>query len=147
MAESTIRLSRQRATLAAVAAGGALGAACRYGLGLAFPASPGGFPWTTFWVNTSGCLLIGVLMVLVTDLWAARRLMRPFLGVGVLGGFTTFSTYAVDIQRLVEADAPGTALLYLAGTLAAALCATWLGLAATTWTLRRGGRHEQTGRA
>lgn len=94
--------------LSVVSAGGALGASVRYGLDQAFPTGPGGFPWAIFWVNVSGCLLIGVLMVLVVDVWAGRPLIRPFLGVGVLGGFTTFSTYAVDFQRLVDAGAPAS---------------------------------------
>ncbi|MGN9908914.1 fluoride efflux transporter CrcB [Phytohabitans sp. LJ34] len=125
------------AVLSVISAGGALGASARYGLDRAFPAAPDGFPWAIFWVNVSGCLLIGVLMVLVVDVWTGRPLVRPFLGVGVLGGFTTFSTYAVDIQRLVDTGAAGTGLLYLAGTLLAALAATWVGLGVTRWTVVR----------
>lgn len=130
--------------LAAISAGGVLGALARYGLTVAFPAAPGRFPWATFGVNVSGCLLIGVLMVLVTDVWTGRRHLRPFLGVGVLGGYTTFSTYIVDLQRLVGAGAAATALAYLAGTLVAALVAVWLGSAATRAVLRR--RHHPRGR-
>lgn len=114
--------------LIAIAVGGALGACARYGIGLAFPSGPTGFPWATFWVNVSGCFLIGILMVFVTDLWTRQRLVRPFLGVGVLGGFTTFSTYVVDIQRLVNNGASGIALLYLGGTLFAAVLATTTGI-------------------
>jgi CrcB protein len=73
---------------------------------------------------------MGVLMVLVTDVWAAHRLLRPFLGTGVLGGYTTFSTYAVDIRGLADAGRPGPALAYLAATLCAALAAVWLASAA-----------------
>lgn len=68
------------AVLAAISAGGALGAAARYGLSVAWPHRPGTFPWATFVTNVSGCLLIGVLMVLVTQVWAAHRLLRPFSG-------------------------------------------------------------------
>ena len=68
-----------------------------------------------------GSLLIGILMVLVVEVWEAHPLVRPFLGVGIFGGFTTFSTYVVDVQRLVDAGAAGTALAYLAATLAADL--------------------------
>ncbi|WP_141575999.1 fluoride efflux transporter CrcB [Actinomadura sp. WMMA1423] len=117
--------------LAAIAAGGALGSLARYGLGSAFPHEAGEFPWAVFWVNVSGCLLIGVLMVLVTETWQAHRLVRPFLGVGVLGGFTTFSTYVVDVQEMVGHGAPLTGLAYLAGTLAAALAAVWAGVRLT----------------
>ncbi|WP_329091038.1 fluoride efflux transporter CrcB [Actinomadura citrea] len=123
--------------LAAIAAGGALGALARYGLGSAFPYRAGEFPWAVFWVNVSGCLLIGVLMVLVTETWRAHRLVRPFLGVGVLGGFTTFSTYVVDVQELVDHGAPLVAPAYLAGTLAAALTAVYAGVRVTRLTTRR----------
>jgi CrcB protein len=117
--------------LAVVAVGGGLGAVARYGAGQLWPTPPGGFPWGTFAVNVLGCLLIGVLMVLITEVWSAHRLARPFLGVGVLGGFTTFSTYAVDIRTLLQPGTVGTALLYLAGTLVGALLAVVAGVWAT----------------
>lgn len=120
-----------------VAAGGVLGALARYGLGVAFPRPPTGFPWATFGINVSGCALIGVLVVLVTEAFPAHPLLRPFLGTGVLGGYTTFSTYAVDTERLVAAGAPGTALAYLAGTLVAALVAAYLGVVGTRALVRR----------
>lgn len=119
-------LRGQASVVAMVALGGALGACARYGLLLRWPTQPGGFPWATFWTNIVGCAVIGVFMVVITDVWAAHRLVRPFFGTGVLGGFTTFSTYAVDIQRLVDAGRPGTGLAYLAATLCAALAAVWL---------------------
>lgn len=128
--------------LAAVSAGGVIGALARYGLGVAFPPAPAGFPWATFGVNVSGCLLIGVLMVLVTDVWPARRLLRPFLGTGLLGGYTTFSTYVVEITHLLDAGAARTALAYLAGTLLAALAATYLGMSGATLAVRRA-RHDR----
>ncbi|WP_433479375.1 fluoride efflux transporter FluC [Spirillospora sp. CA-142024] len=114
--------------LAAVAAGGVLGALARYGLSSAFPYRAGEFPWVVFLVNVSGCLAIGALMVLVTETWRVHPLVRPFLGVGVLGGFTTFSTYVVDIQDAVAAGAPLVGLSYLAGTLVAALAAVFAGV-------------------
>lgn len=116
------------AVLSVISAGGVLGAEARYGLGRLFPAAPGEFPWATFGTNVTGCLLIGVLMALIDQVWAGRRLVRPFLGVGVLGGFTTFSTYVVDVQQLMDVGASGTALAYLAGTVVSALAATYLGL-------------------
>lgn len=114
--------------LGAIAVGGGLGALARYGIASAVPASRTGFPWATFAINTTGCLLIGVLMVLVSDVWSGQRLVRPFLGVGVLGGFTTFSTYVVDIQRLVDAGAAATGLAYLLCTVLAALAAVYAGI-------------------
>ncbi|MGF1236459.1 fluoride efflux transporter CrcB [Streptomyces sp. SID8499] len=111
--------------IAAVAVGGAVGACARYGAALLWPTATGAFPWSTFWVNVIGCGVIGVFMVIITDVWAAHRLVRPFFGTGVLGGFTTFSTYAVDIQRLVDGGHARTGLLYLAATMLAALAAVW----------------------
>lgn len=120
--------------IAAVAVGGAVGAAARYGASLLWPTGAGAFPWTTLMVNAVGCALMGVLMVLVTEVRPGHRLLRPFLGTGVLGGFTTFSAYAVDVQRLTAARQPLLALTYLAGTLLAALAAVW-GAAAGTRAL------------
>jgi len=130
----TVRASTRRPSawhgqgpvVAVVALGGGIGASARYGASLVWPAQSGGFPWTTFWVNVVGCAVIGVFMVVITDVWAAHRLVRPFFGTGVLGGFTTFSTYAVDMQKLVDAGHPRTGLVYLAATLLAALTAVWL---------------------
>ncbi|WP_367325201.1 fluoride efflux transporter CrcB [Streptomyces sp. HUAS ZL42] len=127
--------------VAVVALGGGIGAAARYAASLWWPARTGGFPWTTFWVNVVGCAVIGVFLVLVTEAMSSpHRLLRPFFGTGVLGGFTTFSTYAVDIQKLFDAGRPGTALAYLAATLLAAITAVWLAVAATrrvlTWRKR-----------
>ncbi|WP_307868552.1 fluoride efflux transporter CrcB [Micromonospora sp. C95] len=134
-----LSLPRQRAELrggtagllATIAVGGMVGAVARYGLTVALPHPAHGFPWATFAVNVAGCLLIGVLMVLITEVWTAHRLVRPFLGVGVLGGFTTFSTYAVEVQQAVAAGAARVGLLYLAVTLVAALAAVRLGITVT----------------
>ena len=119
--------------LAAVAVGGAIGASARYGAALLWPTPADAFPWTTLTVNAVGCAVIGAFMVLVTEVWTAHHLVRPFFGTGVLGGFTTFSTYATDVRRLIEDGHPRTALAYLALTLALALAVVW---AAATVTRR-----------
>ncbi|WP_030292342.1 FluC/FEX family fluoride channel [Streptomyces katrae] len=132
------RAERLGPVLAAIAAGGALGSSARYGAALMWPAAPGGFPWATFWTNVIGCALIGVLMVLISEggRSAPHPLVRPFAGVGVLGGFTTFSTYAVDFSRLLEAGEAGSALAYAGLTVAAALGAVWAAAAATRLGVR-----------
>jgi CrcB protein len=84
-------------------------------------------------INVTGCLLIGVLMVLIAHRWPHQRLVRPFWGVGVLGGYTTFSTASVDVLRAT----PGVGLIYLGVTLTGALLAVWAGTAATEAILRR----------
>ncbi|OEU96428.1 hypothetical protein AN216_20580 [Streptomyces oceani] len=129
---------------ALLACGGALGAAGRYGLALLLPARAASFPWATFLTNALGCALIGVLLVLLTE--GGRRghpLLRPFLGTGVLGGFTTFSTYAVDVVGLLDEGAAGLALGYLAGTLLVALGAVWLGVTVTRRLVRRAARSRR----
>ena len=117
--------------VAAVSLGGGLGALARYGVGLLVPTVAGRFPWGTFGINVLGCLLIGMLMVVATELIRAHRLIRPFLGVGVLGGFTTFSTYSVETLRLLPNA--GLAVVYLVGTLVAAVLAVTTGV----WLVRR----------
>ncbi|MGW5785796.1 fluoride efflux transporter CrcB [Streptomyces sp. NPDC003757] len=119
--------------VAAVALGGGTGAVARYAASLWWPTAAGGFPWTTFWVNVAGCVLIGVFMVAVTEVWSVHRLVRPFFGTGVLGGFTTFSTYAVDSRSLFADGRIPTCLVYLAATPVAALTAVSL----ATWAARR----------
>jgi len=135
-APATPVLHGQAPVVAVVAVGGAIGACARYGAALLWPAQTGGFPWTTFWVNVVGCAVIGVFMVVVTEVWAVHPLVRPFFGTGVLGGFTTFSTYAVDIQKLIDHGHPGTGLAYLAATLLAALTAVTLAATATRRVLK-----------
>jgi CrcB protein len=132
--------------LGVIAAGGALGALARLGLATAWPHTPGQFPWATLITNVSGCFLIGVLMVLIGEVWSAHRLIRPFLGVGVLGGFTTFSTYTGDVLQLINAGAARTGLLYLVGTVLAALVAVSLGITLTRLAARRrrSGRDRRT---
>jgi fluoride exporter len=129
--------SGQPAVLAAIAAGGVLGAEARYGMSLLLPHSGWQWPWGTWLVNVSGCFLIGVLMVVVTWLTAPHRLVRPFLGIGVLGGYTTFSTAMVDVQQLALAGRAGAALGYLLATLAAAVLATFTGAALTRAATQR----------
>jgi CrcB protein len=120
--------------LAAISAGGVLGALARYGIATAWPHPPGGFAWSTLVVNVSGCFLIGVLMVIVTRVTPGRRLLRPLVGVGVLGGYTTFSTSVVDVHRTA---APWAALAYLGLTLIGAMSAVWAGTELTSRLVKR----------
>ncbi|WP_228991723.1 CrcB family protein [Streptomyces sp. DH8] len=130
----------QGRVLAAVAAGGALGALARYGALVLWPGA-GGFPWTVFAVNVSGCALIGVLMVLTAERGRITRpLVRPFLGVGVLGGYTTFSTYAADVWGLLVREEAAVAMTYTVATAVTALGAVWAAAVATRAVLDRGAR-------
>ncbi|QBR94538.1 fluoride efflux transporter CrcB [Nocardioides euryhalodurans] len=124
--------------MAAVALGGGLGSAARWSVSELLVAD--GFPWATFAVNVAGCLLLGVLMVVVTDVVTDRPLLRPFVGVGVLGGFTTFSTYAVETRDLLAAGEAAVASAYVLGSVAAGLVAVWAGLLLTRRALDAGAR-------
>jgi CrcB protein len=72
--------------------------------------------------------VLGLLLVLILDLWPPRRYLRPFLAVGFIGSFTTFSTWMVEVGELVSGGSPLIAVLYLSGSLTAGLAATGLGL-------------------
>ncbi len=130
-------LRGQAPVIAVVALGGALGAAARYGAAQLWPTAPGTFPWTTLTVNAVGCAVMGVFMVVITEGRQTHRLVRPFFGTGVLGGFTTFSAYAADIEHLIDVREARTALAYLALTLLTALAAVWLAATATRRVLGR----------
>jgi CrcB protein len=128
--------ARRRDILLVVALGGALGSLGRWSVARALPHHAGSVPWSTVTANVTGCFALGVLMVLVVEHWPGRRLLRPFLGTGVLGGYTTFSTYAVDTRSLLGAGRPAVAVAYLFGTLALGLLAVVAGLRSTERVLR-----------
>lgn len=116
-------------SLLLVALGGALGACVRYGAGLvaiAFGAS--GFPWATLFVNLVGGLAMGLLAGWLGQGGAALRLL---LGVGVLGGFTTFSAFSLDTVRLVEGGQIASAFAYVLVSVVFSIGACWLGLMIT----------------
>lgn len=108
--------SVDRAALGAVAVGGVLGSLGRWALGLALPHAAGSFPWATLVVNVSGAFAMGVLVAFLVARPGTHRLARPFVGVGVLGGWTTFSALAVDVLELTAADRVQGALGYVAAT-------------------------------
>jgi CrcB protein len=115
--------------LLTIGAGGALGSLARFGLSEAVPHPRGGFPVATLATNVLGCLLIGVLMGVLTTMAAPHRLLRPFLGIGVLGGFTTFSTYVADTLDQFGTGHPAAALVYAFASVALSLLAAAAGLA------------------
>jgi fluoride exporter len=125
-----VQRPRDLDVLGVIAAGGALGSLVRYALARAVPHhDAASFAWATFLTNVSGCLLIGVLMWLILEVWSARRYARPFLGIGVLGGYTTFSTYAVEAQGMARAGAWVTAGVYVVASVVLGLVAVRLGYA------------------
>ena len=112
-----------RRALLAVAVGGALGAVLRWGLG-ELVADGDGFPWATFAINVSGSFVLALLPASTT----IRRhpLLPLFFGTGMLGGYTTLSTYAEQSRAMFAAGDPALALTYLLGTLAACVLAVSL---------------------
>ena len=95
------------------ALGGALGALARWGVAELLPSSPAGWPWATLLVNLTGCLLLGALFALLAVRSPEASWPRPFLAVGVLGGYTTYSAFAVEVVRLTEAGAAVSAGAYV----------------------------------
>lgn len=112
--------------LPSIALGGAAGSLARWGIDQVVTGSP--YPWATFLINVVGCLLIGVLMAFVLDVWAQRRYLRPLLGVGFLGGFTTFSTFALETRHLAASSQVLLAVVYVVASVAAGFVAAMAGL-------------------
>lgn len=110
----------------AVALGGALGACMRYSLDRLMLGE--GFPYATLTANVSGSLLIGLLFILVGGRLGTSHPAYLFLVVGVLGGFTTFSTFSLGAMRLVDAGRFGMFFVYVSATVILSLGAATLGL-------------------
>lgn len=118
--------------MAAVAAGGSIGATARWAVGTTFDIPAGGWPWPTLIVNVVGCLLIG---------FAAAHIERGSLRwdtvvTGLLGGFTTMSSFAVELNTMVDMGRTGTAVAYGAVTLVAGVGAVAVGLTTSATSTR-----------
>jgi len=127
-----------RREVALVALGGAAGASARYGLTEHFPTEAGRFPVTTMVVNLSGAFVLGLLLELLATRRADDPWLRPLLGIGALGAFTTFSTFAVEVAELLRDDALAVATAYLAISLGGGVAAATVGLTAAGWRPRMG---------
>lgn len=99
--------------LAVISIGGVLGALARYGVSEQWPTPPGRIPWSTFGINVVGSFALGFLLVLLVERLAPSRYARAFVAIGILGAFTTFSTFAVETVDLVIDGAPATAATYV----------------------------------
>lgn len=114
--------------LAAIYAGGVLGGISRYEISRALPAGAADFPWATFAINTAGAFALAVLLVLVLEALRPRWYLRPGIGTGFLGAFTTFSSVVTSTDRLAAHGHAGLAAGYLVGSAAAGLVAAAVGL-------------------
>jgi CrcB protein len=112
------------------ALGGALGALARWAVTTALPHTPGAWPWATLVVNLTGCLAIGALLAVLLARFPSSPWLRPFLAVGVLGGYTTYSTFAVDVVQLARSDRGLLAVAYVLASVLGGLFAVILGLLA-----------------
>jgi CrcB protein len=113
--------------LLAVFTGGCLGGWARYAITTAWPATGGAFPAATFLVNVGGAFALSVIVVIASDVLPSRYL-RPLLGTGFCGGFTTFSSVVVTSDQLFAHRHAATAIAYLAATITAGLAAAGIGL-------------------
>lgn len=114
-----------------VLAGGAVGAPVRYLIGVHWAARADGFPWSTFTINVGGAFVLGALLETLARAGpdtGVRRTLRLLLGTGVLGAFTTYSTFAVEVDLLVRAHASRVAAAYALGSVAAGLLAALAGI-------------------
>ena len=117
-------------SLLAVAVGGAVGSVVRFGLAVWFKERgwSATFPWGTFVINVTGSFLLAVFAVWLVERAApAREEWVLLLGTGFCGGYTTFSTFSVETQRLLHEGRHGAALAYAAGSVVGGLVAAWVG--------------------
>ena len=112
-----------------VALGGALGAVGRYLVGLSLKTASG-FPWATICVNILGSLLMGLVIGWLSRQNGGSDALRLFVAVGILGGFTTFSAFSMDLFTLLERRDIAATMLYLGGSLLGGLVAFIIGFMA-----------------
>jgi fluoride exporter len=115
-------------TALAIALAGALGALARWGLGTWFGQRFPSFPWGTLLINVSGSFLLGMLFAALIERAAGSPTVRVALTTGLMGAYTTFSTFSLETFRLLEDGATGAALTNIGLSLALGLVAVWLGV-------------------
>lgn len=131
-----------------VALGGVAGTAARAQLEAAFPAPAGGWPWATFEINLVGALILGVLLESLLRSGSDtgwRRGVRLGCGTGVIGGFTTYSTFVLEVEQLVLGGHTAVAVAYLLVSVLAGVVAAGAGIAlGAAWSRRRRAGREET---
>lgn len=125
--------------LAAIFAGGAVGTALRDALESALPAAANGWPWATFWINLTGAVVLGGLLeglAISGPDRGWRRGLRLGVGTGLLGGYTTYSTFAVETLRLLQGGSWPLAGGYALGSVVLGVAGAFAGVRAVRWTVR-----------
>ena len=131
---------RRAPTLLLIVLGGAVGTTLRAALETAYPSAVGSWPWATFVINVTGAFLLAVVLetlsVLGPDEGWSRR-VRLGVGTGLLGGFTTYSTFMVEAARLGRAGEYVTTLAYVAASILLGVAAAWAGMSLVSALHRR----------
>ena len=110
--------------------GGGIGAGARYLVQAGMVRWLGaGFPWWTFAINVVGSFLMGIVVTLVAQRFDDSAGVRTFLATGILGGFTTFSAFSLDVANLVDNKQQAAAAFYVAGSVGLSILALYAGLA------------------
>jgi CrcB protein len=122
-----------RRELAAIFSGGIVGALARTGLTEAFPVGPGSWPWPTFAVNIVGAFMLGYFVTRLQERLPTSAYKRPFLGTGVCGALTTFSTVQLELYKMIETDQWALATGYMAAT----IVVSFVAVAGATAMVRR----------
>jgi CrcB protein len=136
----------QLGVLAAIALGGVAGALARYGLSAAWPTGSGRFPWITFVINVTGSAALGCLLTFIVERLPRDRLARPLLCTGLLGAYTTYSTFAVEAVLLGKDGHAVAGIAYVLTSVGAGLAAVVFGVAVARGLLRAERRFSE-GRA
>jgi CrcB protein len=126
-------LTIDRRELLAIFIGGALGGGLRTGLSELAPTPAGHWPWTTFAVNLVGCFLLGYFVTRLQERLPITAYRRPLLGTGICGGLTTFSTFQLELLRMLDRGEIALAVLYGAASVAAG----FVGVTLATALVRR----------
>ncbi len=120
----------------ALGCGGVVGALARYVMLLTLPITQGQFPWNTFIINVTGSAVLGFLLILLIEQFPKGRLARPFIGTGVIGAYTTFSTFEIDTLLLFRGHHLMTGVSYIIASLLSGLLAMWLGMSGARMAIR-----------
>lgn len=110
--------TRDPREVAAILAGGAIGALLRTSLSQAFPFDPSGWPWITFAVNIAGAFALGYFVTRLQERLPLSAYRRPLVGTGFCGALTTFSTVQIELLAMLDADRYTAAFAYATATVA-----------------------------